>query len=186
MKYIFCTSILMLVVVQALAQNNLFSHGVNLCIPQNALASSAKTGWGTSFRYERILTAKLNATGSMSVVIFGKKSLTIATQPSTIITTKSIMIPIQVGLKYYIFQPNHVDGLFVNGETGLHVLTGKTTINNRDATPDNETDFSYSISIGYKLRKFEISYKQQFISSGGKTIDYSDIRLSWFLNRKSQ
>lgn len=143
---------------------------------------SAKTGWGGTFRYERALMPRLNATATMSLVLFGRRSIS---SPSVTLTTKYTMVPIQVGLKYFLVQPNPTKGLFVNGELGVHRINTKGTFNGADVPIDADTNFSYSLGIGYRIRRVELSYKRQFVSGHDITLNYSDFRLSLFLNNKN-
>lgn len=185
MKNTWFICILILIAARAHAQNNLFSLGVDVNIPQDVLTTLAKTGWGTSFRYERILKPRLNATATASLIFFAKKSVS-QTKAQIVATTKSTMIPVQAGLKYYIFQSHNGNGLFLTGETGIHIMMAKGTINGSDVPINTETHFSYSAGIGYRLRKVELAFRQQFISVSGDTFTYSNIRLSVLLNKQIQ
>lgn len=183
MKNIWFALILVLAAIHSQAQKNIFIYGADLVIPGDHLAVSTNTGWGTTIRCERVLKSKLNATATLSFLFFGKKTWTLPTIPPTVITSKSTMAPIQLGLKYFLIQNQKMNGLFVNGESGVHVINYKGTINGRDVPIQGDTRFSYSLGIGYKLNDFEIAFKQQFFLAANSTFSYSNVRLSWILRR---
>jgi hypothetical protein len=101
----------------------------------------------------------------LSFVFFGEKTTTAPTQPPTTVVFKTRMIPVQVGLKFFALQTKVGDGLFIEGGAGLNVITGKITVGGMDATPDDESHFSYAVGLGYRFNRFELAYKQQFTAA---------------------
>jgi hypothetical protein len=171
-----------------LCQRSHFSSSLDIVVPSGVLQATANPGWGTSLRYELDLSSRLSAIGTFGVFHFGEKSITSPTQPPITLKTKMEMIPVQVGLKFYAIDNRAAKGgsLFFSGELGIQVLTGKGSFNGVDANIPDETDFSYAPGLGYQIRKWELSYRQQFVTSNGRTIDYSAFRLAFFIGQKKR
>jgi hypothetical protein len=189
-KYLIIVALLPII---ASAQKGNFSHALDIAIPNDLLKASAGIGWGTSLRYERYISRKLSVIGMLGFISFSGKSYQISTPSTMTLSIKVDMIPIQIGGKFYFW--NDVkeikNGLYISGELGLTVLHGEVKLNGVDENPPNESDFCYAIGIGYMIKRFDLSYRQQFITSsinsnGNKSVNYSNIRIAWLLRRKSK
>lgn len=144
------------------------SLGVELALPLGDFADQSTMGVGGSLRYEHPFGDNLSFTGTAGVISFGGDEVTYGI-PGYEVTTKttSLMIPIQVGLKYY---GHMMDGFYGQLEAGVHISSFKeatTTSSNGSSTKTDETtsdtDFSLAPGIGYHLANFDIGLRYQMI-----------------------
>ncbi len=175
--------IFLLPVISVNGQRIIFSQGLDVVIPHGILKSSANTGFGQSFRCDLIFNKYLVGIGTVGFMSFGQKTYT-TTAPPASISTKTRMIPIQAGMKFYVMHnPSKKSGIYLSGETGLNILINKSTLNGTNENIPTEYDFGYAFGAGYIINRFELSYRQQFVKPSGKTINYSGFRLAWLLSK---
>jgi hypothetical protein len=155
--------------VTAKAQNGRLSLGVELAMPVGNFADQSNLGVGGSLRYEHPLGDNFSFTGTAGVISFGGDEITSGV-PNVLeykYTTTSLMIPIQVGLKYY---GTVMEGFYGHVEAGVHINTfttkTKVTLNgntSESSNTDSQTNFSAAPGIGYHLANFDIGVRYQMI-----------------------
>jgi len=151
------------------AQNGRLSLGVELAMPIGDFADQSNMGVGGSLRYEHPLGDNFAFTGTAGVISFGGDEVSSGV-PNILeykIKTTSLMIPVQVGLKYY---GTVMEGFYGQVEAGVHISSFKTktdfTINGSTSSSDNtdsQTNFSLAPGIGYHLANFDIGVRYQMI-----------------------
>lgn len=173
----------------AISQRNRFSLGAELVIPNGNFTNIATTGWGAAFRYELSLNRYFTGIATVEGASFGEKTVTLSPPPYSSVgiwsfSTKTTMIPIQIGAKFNLANIGEEQNLFLTGELGANILMARASLNGSDVPINTETDFCYAVGAGYRVRRFELSYRQQFVTSSGKSINYSCVRLTWLIPRK--
>lgn len=169
--------------VLALGQKSNFSFGMEVAIPNGALSTSAKTGLGASFGFEYPFGNHLAGLATIGYSSFGERRYPTNTSPVLIQIIQVNMVPIQVGIKYYLSNTEAAHyGIFAFGELGAVVLTRKVMLNGVSDSP-SETDVSFSLGAGYRLNGFELSYRQQFVTAFGEGFNYSGFRIAFLLDR---
>jgi len=169
---------LLLTPFASFAQKNRLAISAGVVVPYGILKSSASTGWENGFYFQHDFNRYFSGVAEVGTALFGEKTTTL-TSPPISISTDIHTIPLQVGAKFHL--TNDYDAyrsLYVLGELGAVVLTGKVKVNGSDQSPPNETDFGYLYGIGYEIRRFDLSYRQQFIVASGSTITYFSFRVS--------
>jgi hypothetical protein len=182
------TALMFLIFLPTIAhgQRSFASLGVDVGVPNNQLKSSTKTGFGFSLRYEHPLNKKLAVMGTLGNLWFGKKSYTQKTTPPTTLTSKVNMLLMQAGMKYYLSSTSKDQkGLYVFGELGVHIVNIFVTFN-RNQGSAQEGNFSYAPGVGYRVRNLELSYRQQFLTSHGSSVNYSGFKLAYVLKAKEE
>src|SRR5436853_3782470 len=102
------------------AQNGRLSLGVELAMPIGDFADQSNMGVGGSLRYEHPLGDNFAFTGTAGVISFGGDEVSSGV-PNILeykIKTTSLMIPVQVGLKYY---GTVMEGFYGQVEAGVHI-----------------------------------------------------------------
>lgn len=117
--------------------------------------------------------------GTAGYISNGRKTVFSATSPIYNTSTKLEMGLLQTGVKFYLGDNEIQQGLYLSGEFGYHMTKGETTTYNNTYSVDPETHFSYAVGFGYCKRRFEFSYRQQFLTHYGNSINYSGFRLAW-------
>lgn len=167
----------------AQGQKSNFSFGMDVAIPNGALSTSAKTGLGFSFGFEYPFGDHLAGLATIGYISFGERRYPTNTSSGSIQIIQVTMLPIQVGVKYYFPSGEDVHtGIFAFGELGALLLTRKVTLNGVSDSP-SESDVSFSLGAGYRLKGFELSYRQQFIAASGEGFNYSGLRIAFLLDR---
>lgn len=163
----------------ARAQNGRISLGAEIAMPMGDFGDLANVGFGGSLRYEHPLGDNFSFTGTAGVISFGGDEV-ISGVPNIAeykYTTTSVMIPIQVGLKYY---GTVMEGFYGHVEAGVHIneFTTKVeyTLNGSTTSSDNtdsQTNFSLAPGIGYHLANldFGVRYQMIFVSATVTSVD---------------
>ena len=169
--------------VAAKAQDGRLSLGVELALPMGDFADQTNLGVGGSLRYEHPLAdSRLSLSGTAGVISFGGEEISSGV-PNLLefkVTTSSLMIPVQVGLKYYFMEP--MDGGYLDVETGVHIstFTVKTeTIMNGNSTSsddtDSQTNFSLAPGVGFHMANFDIGLRYQMIFVTATTLSVDPV-----------
>lgn len=171
--------------LSVLAQSTRGSLGLDVAFPGNQFSASTGTGIGLSGRLEHRIYQRLSVFGNVGYISFAEKTIQGTPSVPYQISNKVSMIPIQIGVKYYLFSQNGAQsGLFLSGDLGLTLSYTSAKVNNASVDIPNSSDFSYAPGIGYMLKIFELSYRQQFISGSGKSIDFSNFRIAYIFPNK--
>lgn len=164
----------------AFGQRSHVSLGVDIGFPNNNFQASAGTGGGGSFRYEYVLANRLTVIGTIGYISFAKKVYTFPSPPITSLSSKADVVPIQAGAKYYLFSTGNIrKGFYISGEMGMHVFSLRVVVNGLSQNSPSENHFSYAPGLGYRYGNLELSYRQQFISFSGPSINYTGFRIAY-------
>jgi hypothetical protein len=181
------TTILILLLLPStimFGQGHFISIAVDLAVPNTSLKYLASTGFGGSFRYEHALTNHIAGIGTINYLSFTKKNYPSPAPSTSTLSFKNNFIPIEVGAKFYLFSNSKLqNGLYVSAELGLTVLILKVSINNSSEV-SSESDFSYAPGLGYQTTNLEFGYRQQFITSSGRSVNYSNFRIAYLFKRR--
>ncbi|MCC6384745.1 MAG: outer membrane beta-barrel protein [Bacteroidia bacterium] len=167
----------------AFAQSGRFSAGLELALPMGDFADAAGMGFGATLRYEYPLSDNLALTGDAGYLMFGKKSYSIGFGD---VESKSSMIPVQVGAKYYFGEVQN--GFYAGLLLGIHSISSKVTTPEytfmnvtipSTSTSESTTKLSYAPQVGYHLANIDIGARYQMIATEGSTSSYLGIRLAY-------
>jgi hypothetical protein len=167
MKKLFLTiSAIGLIFSVSFAQGR-FSPGFEVAVPTGDLHDLADFGIGASARYEAPICKKLNWTATAEFIYFITKNIDGTSY-------WEYLVPIQGGIKYY-FNDNF-DGFYAGAEIGVHYIIYKDGF---FETYKKSTDLSYAPSLGYHLKKLDISVRYQLVSDADYSISYVGFRIAY-------
>ena len=156
----------------------LFSAQVSF--PTDNFRQTAGNGAGISGRFEYKISKRFSGIFSIDGLSFAEKSVTIQTVPVLLVRSKAGTETLQLGGKFNLWN-GLLSTLYVTGELGYsgfhYTLTSDL---NKVSTYDN--NFCYRYAIGYSIKKWDVSYSQQFISDGTNSINYLSFRLGYLIN----
>lgn len=171
-------TVAMLFAVNASAQQNFGSAGVELALPMGDFADFANFGYGVSLQYEYGLTDNLALNLNAGVLLYS-------------IETDGFSfthIPIQVGGRYYFTEQR--DGLFAGVRLGIHLAMSKMddieilgqTIK---GTSDTNANFSFAPEVGYFVNEnISLALRYQIVTpngdqEGAKSLSYLGLRAAY-------
>ena len=171
--------------VISVAQENRFSAGIELALPMSDFADAAGIGFGASLGYEIPLGEKAGVTGALGVLSFTGKDSESGTRGLNYIrvNTSNLMVPVQIGLKYYLME--NQNGFYLGVQTGLHVISSKVEVEtdtvfgvNTDDESDSNVSFGVAPGAGYHLDNVDIGLRYQILFEDVST-SYVGIRLAY-------
>jgi len=124
-----------------------FSAGLNLGLPSGNWSNYEGAGFGVDVRYEAPIQDKLNWTASVGFLSFSGKNY------QGFSASGITAVPILGGVKYY-FQKSNA-GFYGAADIGFVILSGSGNSENR---------FAFSPGIGYRLEKFDFSFRYNAVS----------------------
>lgn len=164
MKTLFITILFLAFSGSLIAQKNYsLSFGADIAIPAEYFRPIAGNGFGPSLRFEYPISEHFGGIATIGYTFFEKKTVS-SPANGTKITNKFSTLPFQLGMKYYpMSHSQKPSGVYVSGEVGIIHMTVEATLNNSRVDVDPETDFSFAPGLGYKVSKFDLSYRQQYV-----------------------
>ncbi len=176
----------MLLSMSSYAQSPRFSVGAEVGLPMGDFSDVNGIGIGGSVRFEYPLTDNIALYGTAGYLTFSGKDFDTGLG-GTIEGSSQNMIPVQVGIKYYLNEVQ--EGFYFDLEVGVHNISVKT--------PDFEilgvvvegetvssTELSYAPSIGYHLANIDISVRYQMVATEGSTTAYIGTRLAYVFGER--
>jgi hypothetical protein len=178
--------VLLFMPLTGLSQKTFFSVGPEVVFPgsDTDLKRNAGTGFGASVRLESRWGKHIAGMATVSYIDFPKKHHTSPGLQGT--TTNVMLIPVQLGLKYYALDRDpKPKGFFVSIEAGL--MPARTDFEYA-SNPDfkfKEDGLSCAVGLGYLLWNIEGSFRLQYnLSASGFNVYYYDFMLAYaFLRR---
>lgn len=163
----------------AYAQNFSFSFGVDVAVPSRHLKAVAGNGIGASLRGEYFIKEHFGAIVTLGYTSFDKRTV-FTGGSSTKISYQYSATPFQIGMKYYPMSHGlKPKGIYLSAETGMSSVSVKTTTSQK-SDASSTVCFSYAPGIGYRVSKFDLSYRQQYIVSQGENQNYyGNFRLAY-------
>ncbi len=144
--------------------------------PKDVLGNGAELGFGIGLKYQRKLGSQLEAFAVIEYHSFGQKTT------NSIATTKITMLPIQLGVIWFIDPKKRY---YFSGQAGVHYLTADASLNGVKVNISDESKFSYSPGIGMRLRQFDFGYRMQWIGTT-QTLRYSVVYVSYQILLRSK
>jgi hypothetical protein len=152
------TALLAFAVAPAFSQ---FNAGLDLGFPNGSWSDGWGTGFGVSVRYEAPIQDKLNWTASAGFLSFSGKTYSLGSFGSTTFPSETI-VPIVGGIKYYFQESNA--GFYAGADLGFFI-----------ANNGAGTKFGFSPGLGYRLEKFDFSFRFNAVSD----INYLGLRAAY-------
>lgn len=140
--------------------------------PKDNLESGANVGFGVGLKYQHQFGSRVEAFAAIEYFSFGRKTT------NGIATTKSTMLPIQVGAIWFFPGADKKMRYFISGQAGFHQLYTDATLNGAKVTIPDESKFSYSPGVGLRSGKFDLGYRMQWVGTS-QVIRYSVVYLSY-------
>ncbi len=136
---------------QAFAQELKFGFGAEMALPQGDF-EDAGTAFGGSLRLQAGLNDKFSVMGTAGALLFEKQEV----GP---IEYRAYMIPIQAGLKFYLFTPPMVK-VYTSLEGGVHIAG----FSGDDIDVDTQTLPSGALGLGVQVKMVDFGVKYQLVS----------------------
>ncbi len=153
--------------------------GPQVAFPNGNFQLSAGNGWGIFSRYDYKLSERLIAIGSIDGISFAEKSVSLMITPGVIYISKSSLKSAQLGARFNVLNRSS-SNLYVSAELGLSQLHFRLSNNqNQNVDTSDDYNFCYRYAIGYSMKRWDISYSQQFVSNGSSSINFFAIRLGY-------
>lgn len=167
------TAVALMFAVQANAQENFGSAGLELAIPVGDFGKSTNFGFGVSGQYEYGFNKNIAFNVNAGVIFY-------LTESEYYSFTH---IPIQVGARYYLDQQR--EGLFFGVRAGVHI--GISSFDDIDTgfgviegASDSNTNFSFAPEVGYFLTEdISLALRYQIIVGDGNSIGYLGLRAAY-------
>jgi|SRR5690606_9627112 len=158
------TVVAMMFTVQANAQENIFSAGLELALPMGDFGDAANLGYGVSAQYEFGLTDRIGLNLNAGVLMYAMEGDGFS----------FTHVPIQVGGRFYLSESR--EGLFLGVKAGVHIGMSKVddmevagfTI---EGSSDSNTNFSFAPEVGYFLTEnISLALRYQIITAGKQEV----------------
>ncbi len=165
-----------------------FSVGAELAHPMGDIADAAGMGFGASLGYELSVSDNLGLTGNAGYLMFGGKTYS---NGFVDIESKSSMIPIQIGGKYYFGET--MEGLYLGAQLGVHMISSKVEIPSYtfmgitvpgSSETESSTKLSYAPQVGYHLANIDLGLRYQMVATEGSTTSYLGVRIAYVFGEK--
>ena len=168
------------------SQRTFVSIGADLGLPASYEQSykNRGTGFGGSFRVESFWGRHMSGMATVGFLSFAKASPFSSTPTYT---NQVNVIPIQLGLKYYIKPQNGIPkGFFISAELGVMPTTTHITFTNDTKNKSKLLDFIGAPGIGYQAANLEFGFRLQYdFSETGYHVYYYNFRIAYvFLKKK--
>ncbi|HZF64028.1 MAG TPA: outer membrane beta-barrel protein [Chitinophagaceae bacterium] len=182
MKYIFTLVCSILSgVTTSFCQDFQLSLGGELALTNQkiyGLSQQAGNGIGGSARFE-IAGRKTGATLAIGYIDFQDRN---NLEMFTSSTTSKMVIPIQVGMKYYVFATRPRNSPYASLELGIMKMKIEKTYSNGSLPGFRRSyhDLSAAPGIGYQLGKLDVCFRLQYnLSDAGYHVYYYNFRLGY-------
>jgi hypothetical protein len=150
-----------------------FSIGGEICTPLGTFGKAQGVGFGATMRIEAPLGDYSAMMVTAGYLFFTGKIFPGETKPGP----TTYLIPIQLGIKYYI--PEQQNGFYLMVEGGSHGYKASETDTTGALKTKPKFAFSYGPQIGLFLLNFDVGAKLQLISTPGNTTTYIGLRLAY-------
>ena len=183
---------LLLVTMPTLAQKSQASFGLDLALPSDF----GGMGIGVSERFERFVTNRASMSLTAGYYSFSPKDLP-NSAGSTLVAARVSMAPIQLGARLYFPSSKISPGAwFITFESGVHLVNTRLISSALAVKIASESNFSFAPGLGIRIRRFDVEFRQQFIthlseqqqiiSNQKSSINFTTIRLAYVLYSKPQ
>ena len=154
-----------------IAQENRFSAGLELAMPMGDFGDAYGIGYGATLGFELPVGDNLGFMAQAGYISFSGKDIDVG--PITVETDAAGMIPVQVGLKYYV--TDNQEGFYAGLLTGLHMQSVKTASVSLTGGVEEKTElksnFGVAPLVGYIIgENIDISLRYQMIFAKGTEV----------------
>lgn len=154
-----------------MAQENRFSAGLELAMPMGDFGDAYGIGFGATLGFELPVGDNLGFMAQAGYISFSGKDIDVG--PITVETDAAGMIPVQVGLKYYV--TDNQEGFYAGLLTGLHMQSVKTVSVSLTGGVEEDTElksnFGVAPLVGYIIgENIDISLRYQMIFAKGTEV----------------
>jgi hypothetical protein len=172
---LFFASAALAATTMAMAQENRFSAGLELGLPMGDFGDAYSIGFGVSLGYEIPIGDNLGFIAQAGYISFSGKDIESSVTVGGTTTTTSIsvdaagLIPVQVGLKYYV--SDNQEGFYVGLLTGVHMQSVKeieVTSTGFEENSTMKTNFGVAPMVGYMVTEnIDLALRYQMIFAEG-------------------
>lgn len=165
--------------ISAICQKLTLVVGPQVAFPNGNFQLSAGNGWGGFGRFDYRLSERFTAIASLDGISFAEKSVSLISAPGLVFNSKSSLKSAQLGARFNVLNRSS-SNLYVSAELGLSQLHFRLSNNqNQNVDTSDDYNFCYRYAIGYSMKRWDISYSQQFVSNGSSSINFFAIRLGY-------